>query len=34
MGNPALALQVARTKGTPLKLRKKMREKFENGLHL
>jgi len=28
IGNPALALQVARTKGTPSKLQKKMREKF------
>ena len=28
IGNPALELQVARTKGTPSKLQKKMREKF------
>jgi hypothetical protein len=33
MGNPALELQVARTKGTPSKLQKKMREKFLKDLH-
>ena len=32
MGNPALALRVARTKGTPSKLQKKMRENFKTTL--